>query len=317
MIDVVDRTLWAFHNINRLRINSGENAAISIVQSDVIEQFRNSSLEVDRTMAKNLRLIMPLYNEEIHLLATKDIQSISDLAGKKLSAGSKKSGSYMTAKIITSQLAKKPEMVFLSKEDAFQKLKNGDIQAMLFVGGKPMKFFKKKLEARYKNFPESFENIHIVPIKPGDLAKDLPYVESTIAKSYYNWISSSEPIPTMAVKSLLVSRDFSSKNNNYSRRRCEQINKVYASIASNIDGLKSSSALASTHANKKHEKWQEVTLNESVGNWVLDACAHEAQTTTSMNGTKTNSRCDKYVTAEYKAKHSFDWSKTYSACVNE
>lgn len=117
-------------NINRLRVSSGENAAISIVQSDVISHFKNSPSTADRQMANNLRLIMPLYNEEIHLLANKSIQSLSDLAGKRLSVGSEKSGSYMTAKIITQSLKKPPKMVFQAKEEAFQQLKNGEIDAM-------------------------------------------------------------------------------------------------------------------------------------------------------------------------------------------
>lgn len=84
-----------------------------------------------------------------------------------------------------------------------------------------MAFFREHLGRRFQDFPESFENIHLVPILPKELSKGAPYVVSDISRNDYSWLSSAESVPTMAVKSLLVSRDFSSKKNQYYRRRCE------------------------------------------------------------------------------------------------
>lgn len=306
-------------NVRRLRSESGENAAISITQSDVLAQLKRSPKSSDRTLADSLRLITPLYNEEIHLLATKDIKSIRDLAGKKISAGREKSGSYMTAQLITQHLEQSPDMVFLSKQDAFQQLKNGEIQAMLFVGGKPMRFFKEKLERRYNNFPESFANIHLVPITPEDLPETLSYIESDLSNADYQWIESDQPIPTMAVKSLLVSKDFSSKKNVYYRNRCQQIQGIYQALKSNINQLKSDALLPSDDPNKKHGKWQEVALGAPLDPWVLDACAH-SQTSQPANTrpvTPDVRPCDYYLSPAYKAKHAMSWSKQYSACIND
>ncbi|MEZ5800865.1 MAG: hypothetical protein R3D29_10885 [Nitratireductor sp.] len=55
--------------------------------------FWNISRPTNREMlkiqnaVKGVRIMFPLYNEEIHLLSSKDIASVRDLEGKKIAVG--------------------------------------------------------------------------------------------------------------------------------------------------------------------------------------------------------------------------------------
>ena len=82
---------------NIKRINSSENAAIGIVQSDVLGFLSRSKSPGSIRIASNLRMIFPFYNEEVHVLARNEIKSFADLQGKKIAVGEEGSGNMMTA----------------------------------------------------------------------------------------------------------------------------------------------------------------------------------------------------------------------------
>src|SRR6185295_12881538 len=79
------------------RINSSENAALGIVQSDVLGFLSRSKNPDSVRMASNLRMIFPFYNEEVHVLARNEIKSFKDLQGKKVAIGEDGSGNMLTS----------------------------------------------------------------------------------------------------------------------------------------------------------------------------------------------------------------------------
>ena len=68
---------------NIRRLVSRENAALSSVQSDVLGFLSRSEDPQVRRISERLRLVFPFYNEEVHLLARKEIQPsrISTVSG--------------------------------------------------------------------------------------------------------------------------------------------------------------------------------------------------------------------------------------------
>jgi len=244
-------------NINRM--NSKENAGIGIVQSDVIEMLRASSNRDDIKNAEQLRLIAPLYNEEIHLFANKSIRSLSDLNGKRVAVGNKDGGSSMTADILFATLNINPAKLYIEKDSALLKVFSGEIDAMIYVAGKPVTFFSQ-LDQYKKHYPDAFANTHFVPISLNNFKDPLPYVNSELSPSDYIWMSQS--IPTIAVKSLLVSYDFYNSTGVYGNKRCQQLHDIAKSIQQNMPQLRT-----------RHDKWQEVDLSETIGGWKVDQCA--------------------------------------------
>ena len=64
---------------NIKRLNSSENAALGIVQSDVLGFLSRSRNPESMRIAGNLRMVFPFYNEEVHVLARRTIHPLSVL----------------------------------------------------------------------------------------------------------------------------------------------------------------------------------------------------------------------------------------------
>jgi TRAP transporter TAXI family solute receptor len=258
---------------NIKRMNSKENAAFGIVQSDVLGHLKKSGPKSQK-IAKRLRMVAPLYNEEIHIFAQKSIHSLSDLDGKRVSVGSSGGGSWLTAgnlfriKDITPR-----EVLNFDKFKAASKVLTGEIDAMVYVVGKPAGFFLEKIGklASDNRYSKYFDNVHFVPIRDEDVLKE--YVVGSIGSNDYPWIKGPK-IATAAVKAMMVSYDFSSRATPYYRKRCDQLGIIGKALRANIANLKS---------NGRTEKWKEVDLNASVGRWKADKCSRIA------NGAKTGS----------------------------
>ena len=69
---------------------------MGIVQSDVLAfVFRIQSDPVLRRIARKVKLVFPLYNEEIHILGRKGIVDFDDLADRRVAIGREGSGTYL------------------------------------------------------------------------------------------------------------------------------------------------------------------------------------------------------------------------------
>ncbi len=311
-----DRVLVEIKNSNGSednirRMDGFENVAIGIVQSDVISRFKFSAVAEERKLAEKLRLITPLYDEEVHLLANKSIRSFRDLDGKKVSAGREGSGTYMTAQLLSQLIGISPQFITQKETQALQALKNGQVEAMLFVGGKPLNYFVK-LNDRFKKYPKDFENIHVVSISTSEFPNGLPYVGSELTQDEYQWMTSD--VETIAIKALMVSKDFSSQKNSYFEKRCRQINDIYTSLEGNIDDLKRRAGSQAVHA-----KWTQVNLGLDMPGWKLDQCAHAYKPKKKPKKVviqkKKKGPCDKYRTQEYKQKNAQSWVMAHTACM--
>lgn len=87
---VVKKSEGSLDNIERMQ--SRENAAFGIVQSDVLGVLYLKKPEV----AKKSAMIYPFYSEEVHIIARKNIKSFTDLTQKTIATGTKGSGNWLT-----------------------------------------------------------------------------------------------------------------------------------------------------------------------------------------------------------------------------
>jgi hypothetical protein len=131
-------TYGAASNLDDLLYLRGVDVAIT--QSDVFEYFRTqrkiSNLE------KRVNYIIRLPVSEMHVLARSEIKSLEDLRGKKVSFGPAGSASSLTGTIVFQRLGVQVEQVLLDNPTAMQKLKSGEISALVRVIGKPIDVFQ-------------------------------------------------------------------------------------------------------------------------------------------------------------------------------
>jgi uncharacterized protein len=266
---IVKESEGSLDNIRRLW--SKENAAIAIVQSDLLGFLKRSEGSTLKIYSKNLKLMFPFYNEEVHLLARKSIQRFEDLAGKRVIVGTKGSGNYLTSNNLLYMLKIKPaqRITDLSPAEAVRAVLTNKADAMFFVGGKPVTLFQNISNLLADNNPayaKLVDDIHFVPLDHEKMHQE--YDVSTIGPKDYDWVK--KQVPTIAVKAVLVCYDFSKKNSlfyqarsGYYQERCQQLAEMGQAIRQSFDTLKQSG----------HPKWKEVNLNEKTGIWEMDSCS--------------------------------------------
>src|SRR5215470_6396788 len=116
---------------------------LGIVQADVLAFVsRVQTDQVLKRIARKTKMVFPLYNEEVHILARPDVTTFDDLAGRRVAIGREGSGTYLTARLLfnVSDIAPR-EMVPIDTDQALAELKAGRIDAMFYVAGYPVKLF--------------------------------------------------------------------------------------------------------------------------------------------------------------------------------
>ena len=218
---------------------------MGIVQSDVLAFV--SRVQTDpllKRIAKKTKMVFPLYNEEVHLLGRRELSDFDDLAGKRVAIGKEGSGTYLTAKLLFEVSDVRPEeMIPIGTDDALVKLKAGEIDAMFYVAGYPVKLFKEEVTEE--------DGLALLPILNKSILEFYPRTE--IPTNTYQW--QPETINTVAVKAVLVSFDFR-------RANCEFVGQFAQTLNANIDWLRENG----------HPKWKSVDLDFPLQGWEQYDC---------------------------------------------
>jgi len=150
---------------------------LAIVQLDAL-RFVTDVLKQKEglNLLDNIKVIMNLYPEEIHVLSSnKDIQSFYQLDGKRISVGTEGGGTAITAAVLLAFYDIKATVSFETFDDAMKKLEQGNLDAVMFVGGAPVPFISK-LSGK----------VHFLRL-PANPALDQIYSRTILGKSQYPW----------------------------------------------------------------------------------------------------------------------------------
>jgi TRAP-type uncharacterized transport system substrate-binding protein len=108
---------------------------MAILQTDVLDYARRQNLfpGIDYWAT----YITKLYNEEFHLLARQDINTVADLANQKVNLDQRGAGTAITAARLFDLLKIPVTETNDDQQLALDKLHKGEIAAIAFVAGKP------------------------------------------------------------------------------------------------------------------------------------------------------------------------------------
>ncbi len=245
---------------NIKRINSSENAALGIVQSDVLGFLSRSKNPESMRIAGNLRMVFPFYNEEVHVLARRSIHSFSDLQGKRVAIGEEGSGNMLTSINLFSMMNVMPaQSEKISPAQGVVAVLKGDLDAVVFVGGKPVRLFKNLEDLSLpenQKYEGMLSDVHFLPLDNPKMLEE--YKPAEITHNDYSFVTGR--VPTIAVQAVMISYDFSQ---GASKTRCEKLGKLAKAIRAALPQLKE----------KGHPKWKEVNLDADTGAWKKDSCA--------------------------------------------
>jgi uncharacterized protein len=185
------QTNGSFDNINLLGL---EKVDLAILQLDVLKVTSDAmQAKAGFNVLKELKVILNLYFEEIHVITKNDgIRSLSQLEGKKVAVGPERSGSALTAEVLLAAYDLRVEKFFDAPNDALQKLERGELDALIFVGGAPVPAFEK--------LDPSFRFVRL----PSNPLLEQLYQRKKIDKGVYPWAGEVE---TFAVPSVIMTRD--------------------------------------------------------------------------------------------------------------
>jgi len=195
--------------------------------------------------------ITKLYNEEMHVVAKTSIKSLGDLNGKRVAVDLPNGGTFVTAITIFERLGIKPVYAFIEQRVAYEKLKSGELDAVVAVQGSP-----SRAVGQVKG-----DNLHLVPI-PYSEPLQSDYLPSELkAEDYPSLIPPGGRVDTVAVPAILAAYNWSPKNERYGK--VEHFVKIF------FDRLKS------LQQPPFHPKWREVVLSAPLKGWTRFPPAQE------------------------------------------
>jgi len=214
---------------------------LGIIRSDTLDYLEKKGIASN--IKSQFTYVTKLYNEEMHVVASKTIQKLSDLEGKTVSVDLPNGGTFVTAITIFERLGIKPKFVYIEQRIAYEKLRKGEIDALIAVQGSPSKFITTIKD----------ENLHFVPV---DYAAPLQvdYLPSQLkSEDYPALIPAGERVDTIAVPAILAAYNWSPGNDRY--RKVERFVQAF------FDKFKD------FQQPPFHPKWKEVALNAPLKGW--------------------------------------------------
>ncbi|MGI2032000.1 TAXI family TRAP transporter solute-binding subunit [Rhizobium panacihumi] len=241
---------------NFFGVRNRHNTQFGIVDSDILNYlsaYRGSNDDV-RQAIQGMRIMLPLYDAEVHVVARAGINSLQDLRGKRLGVGQKDGTAYLTSQLILDILRiQVAERVAGSADEMIELLRQGEIDALLKVGNAPMPMFT---DGRLDN------SFHMVPIT--DDVLHASYKAVTLPAGTYSF--QREPIRTIASKTLLMTYEYGSEKNAYYKNSCKAVADFTNLIVGNLDELRRVG---------HHPKWKTLNLTEIPKGWEVGACVRK------------------------------------------
>lgn len=234
-------------NIRDILYLKGVDAGI--VMSTSLDSYNGQKLF--EHLPQRLQYIARLYEEEFHIVASPNIGSIDELAGKKVGFHG---GAFVSGQELLVRLKIKPsEAVKVSFFDGLEQIKTGEIAAIIRATASPMKDFDD-------SFDPKFHKLISVPFDDTLVQSHLP--AKLTHKQYPKIIPEGEAVETAAIGVVLASYAWKPGTDRY--RRVAQFTKAFFS---NIEKL-----LANP---KRHPKWDDVNLAASLPGWQRFPAAEE------------------------------------------
>src|SRR5437660_11767116 len=108
---------------------------LGIVRSDTLDYLEKKGFAKD--IKKQFTYVTKLYNEEMHVIASKSVRTLKELDGKTISVDLPNGGTFVTALTVFERLGMKPKVVYIEQRIALEELKKGELDAVIVVGGTP------------------------------------------------------------------------------------------------------------------------------------------------------------------------------------
>jgi TRAP-type uncharacterized transport system substrate-binding protein len=245
-------TYGAASNVDDLLYLRGVD--IAVTQSDVFEYFKTERKIWN--LQNRIHYIIRLPVSEVHILARRDIRTIEDLRGKKVSFGPAGAGSSLTGTLVFQRLGIQVEQANIDTSSGLEKLKSGEIAALVRLVGKPIDFFSK--------IPAD-AGLHLLSIPFSKKFSDYYTVGEFSREQYPNLMPEGQnKVETIAVPAVLAAFNWPKGS-----ERQKRIERLVERMFANWSKFQKPPF---------HPKWRDVNLAATVPGWTrLDVAERELQ----------------------------------------
>src|ERR1700751_4449807 len=176
-------------NVNDLLYLRGVDAAI--INSDSLEEYKSQVPQITARISS----VLSLFPSELHIFVRPEIQSLADLAGKKVNFNTQGTAAAYSGPLIFSRLGIDVDKMFIPHPVALEQMRRGEIAAVVFVTAKPVDAFAKgKWEGGYKFLPVEFGPKF-----------EAYYLPTSLGPTHSpNLIAKGEKVPTTSVPTILA-----------------------------------------------------------------------------------------------------------------
>ena len=204
-------------NVNSLLYLRGIDAAI--INSDVLDEYKSQVPDIQQRLA----YVLNLFPSELHIFVRPEVQSLSDLVGKKVNFNNLGTAAAYSGPLIFSRLGLDVEKTFIPHQVALEQMRKGEMAAVVFITSKPVDaFVRGRWEPGFKFLPVPYDRNF----------EDFYLPASLDAAEYPNLIKPGERVATIAVPTALVAFNFPVKSNRY-----ERLARFVESLFSRVDKL--------------------------------------------------------------------------------
>jgi uncharacterized protein len=215
---------------------------LGFVRTDTLEQLRDDKRL--RNIDRHINYIAKLFNDELHVIAPRDIKDIRQLEGKKVTFDVAGSGTNYTGRSMFRLLGVNVDAVNVDQPTALELLKKSEVAAVVSVAAKPVAFIASF---------DPGDRFHFVPVPYTEAIAD-KYVPAALTNAAYpRFLQADENMKTLAVGTVLGVYNWSPGTD-----RHKKIARFVDAFFSKIDQFQ---------APQRHPKWREVNIASEVPGW--------------------------------------------------
>jgi len=204
-------------NVNSLLYLRGVDAAI--INSDVLDEYKSQVPDIQR----RLTYVLNLFPSELHIFVRPEIQSLKDLAGKKVNFNTQGTAAAYSGPLIFSRLGLDVEQTFIPHQVALEQMRKGEMAAVVFITSKPVDaFVRGRWDSGFKFLPVPYDS----------KLEDYYLPASLDATDYPGLIKQGEQVVTISVPTALVAYNWPPGSN-----RLERVARFVDHLFSRIDRL--------------------------------------------------------------------------------